>query len=56
MTDDEVAIAFRLAEVVRPRAAPPPRAFHAYAEVPAHEVPKLVEATKKEREELLVAR
>jgi elongation factor G len=32
------------------------RAFHAYEEVPAHEVPKLVEATKKEREELLVAR
>ncbi len=32
------------------------RAFHAYEEVPAHEVPKLVEATKKEKEELLVAR
>jgi translation elongation factor EF-G len=32
------------------------RAFHAYEEVPAHEVPKLVEATKKEREVLLAAR
>jgi elongation factor G len=32
------------------------RAFHAYEEVPAHEVPKLVEATKKEREELVAAR
>jgi elongation factor G len=32
------------------------RAFHAYEEVPAHEVPRLVEATKKEREELLAAR
>ena len=32
------------------------RTFHAYEEVPAHEVPKLVEATKKQREELLVAR
>ena len=32
------------------------RAFHAYEEVPAHEVPKLVAATKREREELLAAR
>jgi elongation factor G len=32
------------------------RTFHAYEEVPAHEVPKLVEAVKKEREELAAAR
>jgi elongation factor G len=32
------------------------RTFHAYEEVPAHEVPKLVEAAKKEREELAAAR
>ena len=32
------------------------RAFHAYEEVPAHEVPKVVEAAKKEREELAAAR
>jgi elongation factor G len=32
------------------------RTFHAYEEVPSHEVPKLVEAAKKEREELAAAR
>ncbi|HET6764906.1 MAG TPA: elongation factor G [Longimicrobiaceae bacterium] len=32
------------------------RTFHAYEEVPAHEVPKLVEAARKEREELAAAR
>jgi elongation factor G len=32
------------------------RAFHAYEEVPAHEVQKLVEAARKEREELAAAR
>ncbi|MDB4951974.1 MAG: small GTP-binding protein [Gemmatimonadetes bacterium] len=32
------------------------RTFHSYEEVPAHEVPKLVEATRKEREELAAAR
>jgi len=32
------------------------RTFHAYEEVPQHEVPKLVEAAKKEREELAAAR
>jgi elongation factor G len=32
------------------------RKFHSYQEVPAHEVPKLVEAHKKEREELAAAR
>jgi elongation factor G len=32
------------------------RAFHAYEEVPAHEVQKVVEAAKKEREELAAAR
>ena len=32
------------------------RTFHAYEEVPAHEVPRVVEAAKKEREELAAAR
>ncbi|HYR09307.1 MAG TPA: elongation factor G [Longimicrobium sp.] len=32
------------------------RTFHAYEEVPAHEVPRVVEAAKKEREELAGAR
>jgi len=32
------------------------RTFHAYEEVPAHEVQKLVEAAKKEKEELAAAR
>jgi elongation factor G len=32
------------------------RVFHSYEEVPAHEVPKLVDAAKKEREELAAAR
>lgn len=32
------------------------RTFHAYEEVPAHEVSKVVEAAKKEREELAAAR
>jgi len=32
------------------------RRFHSYQDVPAHEVPKLVEATRKEREELAAAR
>ncbi|HEU0054558.1 MAG TPA: elongation factor G, partial [Longimicrobium sp.] len=32
------------------------RAFHSYQEVPQHEVPRLVEAVKKEREELAAAR
>jgi elongation factor G len=32
------------------------RTFHAYEEVPAHELPKVVESTKKEREELAAAR
>jgi hypothetical protein len=32
------------------------RTFHAYEEVPQHEVPKLVEAARKEREELAAAR
>jgi elongation factor G len=32
------------------------RTFHAYEEVPAHEVPKLVETVKKEREEMAAAR
>lgn len=32
------------------------RAFHSYEEVPAHEVPRVVEATKREREELAAAR
>jgi elongation factor G len=32
------------------------RTFHSYQDVPAHEVPKLVEAAKKEREELAAAR
>jgi elongation factor G len=32
------------------------RTFHAYEEVPANEVPKLVEAAKKEREELAAAK
>lgn len=32
------------------------RTFHAYEEVPAHEVQKVVEAAKKEREELAAAR
>ncbi len=32
------------------------RAFHAYEEVPAHEVPRVVEASRKEREELVAAR
>ena len=32
------------------------RTFHSYQEVPGHEVPKIVEAAKKEREELAAAR
>lgn len=32
------------------------RVFHSYEEVPAHEVPRVVEATKREREELAAAR
>jgi elongation factor G len=32
------------------------RTFHAYEEVPAHEVPRVVEAAKKEREELAGAK
>ena len=32
------------------------RRFHSYQEVPAHEVPKLVESAKKEREELAAAK
>ncbi|HEX2203401.1 MAG TPA: elongation factor G [Longimicrobium sp.] len=32
------------------------RSFHSYQEVPAHEVPKVVEAAKKEREELAAAK
>jgi elongation factor G len=32
------------------------RTFHSYEEVPAHEVQKLVEAAKREKEELLAAR
>jgi len=32
------------------------RTFHAYEEVPSHEVPRVVEAAKKEREEMAAAR
>jgi len=32
------------------------RAFHAYEEVPQHEVPRVVEAARKDREELAGAR